>query len=40
MKIDRFSHNSRRIDQYKGRVADMAAGAISCESKDSGTAFD
>jgi len=38
--MERFSHNSRLTDQYMGRVADMAAGAILCESKDSGIAFD
>jgi hypothetical protein len=39
--MERFSHNSRRTDQYMGRVADMAAGAIPIEPRrDSGTAFD
>jgi hypothetical protein len=36
-----FSHNSRLTDQYMGRVSDMAAGAIPCESREkSDTAFD
>ena len=39
--IERFSHTSRRTDQYIGRVAGMAAGVIACESLvDSGTVFD
>src|SRR6266536_6561208 len=38
--MERFSHNSRRTDQYRGRVADIAAGAIPCEPKDSGIALD
>src|SRR6266536_186767 len=38
---ERFSHNSRRTDQYIGRVGDMGAGAITCDSiGDSGTVFD
>jgi hypothetical protein len=38
--MERFSHNSRRIDQYIGQVADMAAGETFCASKGSGMAFD
>jgi hypothetical protein len=38
--MERFSHNSRRTDQYKGRVGDTGAGAILCGSSgDSGAAF-
>ena len=40
IKMERFSHNSRRTDQYIGRVADMTAGATPWESKDSGTALE
>src|SRR6266545_1309491 len=39
--IERFSHNSRRTDQYIGRVTEVAAGAIPCEpTADSGRAFE
>src|SRR5205814_8345131 len=30
--IERFSHNSRRTDQYIGRVADMGPDVVTCES--------
>src|ERR1700751_5280755 len=39
--MDRYSYNSRRIDQYSGRVGDMAAGATACAlERASGTALD
>src|SRR5207244_11887139 len=40
-QIERFSHNSRRTDQWNGRVGDADAGAIACESIcDPGMLFD
>jgi hypothetical protein len=39
--MERFSHNSRRTDQYNGRVSDIAAGGTTDESRGGpGTAFD
>jgi hypothetical protein len=39
--VERFSQISRRIDQYRGRVAERAAGGTACESRrESGMAFD
>src|SRR6266498_3909187 len=40
-KIERFSHNSRRTDQYIGRVGEMGAAATLCEpAGSSGRPFD
>src|ERR1700735_1451506 len=39
--MERLSHDSRRIDQYIGRVSDITAGATACESSGAaGTRFD